>query len=884
MAYTLKQLTMAWTAAHGGVAPDATTLADLGNRAAQNAAGVMTDAQVLGFVLNSADNSTALAALSYQFFTGKSPTQQGLAYLTNSPDNPNDLNDPYYGKFNTENRYINFAANLGVAGEGKDVFAGKYGAMTFADYVASIYETIIGGTFAKAAGVDPAKAVADIVSRQAAILATAQASGMITPGMSQAQIDLALKAATAGYLLGEAIKADIGLYAAAANNFTLALVKGEAVYNTDITATYKPTPDQGVGSPVTTAPAEADVPGYAPPPPPPSPPAPQPFSFTLTSGGDAFTGAGLDDTFTSTPAAFNANDVLDGGAGNDTLTISGAFNGNYTPAAATFRNIETVNVTNTLSGVYLDSSGWTGVTKLNITAKDSMLNTAGATQDVTVTNTSQTRSTFAFNGGHDVTISIADSEGTIRVGTTTAATGAVVFSRTRSVTSQGTVTITGGTSLDVTLVAANAVNTTQSGAASLYGSELTTSIRIKGSAARTADTNTAGHYGDNFYVYDYYRGASAFVSTITTVEANGFSGLYFDGNALTTLKASNGGNITINNDIGSVSVSTTLDAMLDNTDGYLRDAGAVSTLNLTVKANGVTADLQMAALTALTIDGTGDTRLNNSGSTALTLVDASALTGDLAWTPVAQSGAITIKTGTGANSIDARNITGVVTFEGGAGNDTLYTQNNVNNVIHLGGGNNYFSGYGGATSTITAGAGNDTLWVNNGGVTVNAGDGNNQVHAGAGDMTIITGTGDDEISISGGTNTVDVGSGDDTVIIGSVDANGATQFASITGMGVGDTLNLFNVSNTSTLGAEVTGQTTLADYLNAAAAGSGSQANSLLRWFVMGGDLYIVSDASNFVGFDEGRDVVVKLVGSAGLATGLRAGQVDVVDAAITFL
>ena len=118
MAYTLKQLTMAWTAAHGGVAPDATTLADLGNRAAQNAAGVMTDAQVLGFVLNSADNSTALAALSYQFFTGKSPTKEGLAYLTNSPDNPNDLNDPYYGKFNTENRYINFAANLGVAGEG----------------------------------------------------------------------------------------------------------------------------------------------------------------------------------------------------------------------------------------------------------------------------------------------------------------------------------------------------------------------------------------------------------------------------------------------------------------------------------------------------------------------------------------------------------------------------------------------------------------------------------------------------------------------------------------------------------------------------------------------------------------------------------------------
>jgi S-layer protein len=237
MAYTTEQLVQAYTAVHDGVAPDAAAMTRIQFFVAQSVS-YPNDTQALNYIINSADDTTSLAALSYQFFTGKSPTKAGLDYLVHSADNGADLNDGYYSAFNIENRYINFSANLGVQGEGAAAFATKYGSMTFAAYVASIYETIIGSSYATAAGIDPAKAIADIVSRQAAILATAQGAGMIKPGATAAQIDIALKAATAGYLLGEAIKADVGVYASSANNFAVALATGTAVYNTDITQTY----------------------------------------------------------------------------------------------------------------------------------------------------------------------------------------------------------------------------------------------------------------------------------------------------------------------------------------------------------------------------------------------------------------------------------------------------------------------------------------------------------------------------------------------------------------------------------------------------------------------------------------------------------------------
>ena len=165
MALTFTQLVAAWTAATDGIAPDDLTTAVLSSLAVQIASGTGTDTQALTYIINNADKTTAIANLSYLFFTDKTPTKAGLDYLVNSTVNANDLNDPYYAKFGLENRAINFAANLGILGEGAAAFAATYGSMSFAAYVGAIYEEIVGSAFATLAGINPILAIADIVSR-----------------------------------------------------------------------------------------------------------------------------------------------------------------------------------------------------------------------------------------------------------------------------------------------------------------------------------------------------------------------------------------------------------------------------------------------------------------------------------------------------------------------------------------------------------------------------------------------------------------------------------------------------------------------------------------------------------------------------------------------
>ncbi len=715
MAYTAKQLTMAWTAVHDGLAPDAVTLADIQNKAAQAAAGAITDAQALSWVLNSADKTTALAVLSYQFFTGKSPTKAGLEYLVNSPTNANDLNDAYYAQFNTENRYINFAANLGVVGEGAAAFATKYGAMSFADYVASIYESIIGSSFAKAAGLDPAKAIADIASRQAAILATAQSSGMITPGMTQAQIDLAVKAAAAGYLMGEAIKADVGLYAAAANNFMLALAKGDPVYNTDITGTYKPAPGQGAGQAVDVAPSTDTLPGYVPPPaPPPPPPPPTARAFTLTTGPDNFSGTNLADTFSATHTTFNAADVLTGAGGADTLTITATTGALYTVAGATVTGIETANISNN-SGVEVTTTGWTGLTKLDITSHGETNAYASTSTDVTVS---------ASNGGgdmiiqgHDVTVTATSWTGG-DIGVT--ATGAVVVERTSSVTSNlGDITVSGGTTVDITMTPTNANNTSQPAAKAIVnGGSLTTSVTVQGPAYSAADPSHPGHNPGDVIVQDVNHASTTTAGTITMIDVDGYDELQIRDNALSTLKVGHGGDVTIDNDGLTTPVQTTLNltvnAMAHN--AKVTDQGVYTTLNLTVGPDGVDQDgltFDMAAVTTLNISGSGwfAGSLNSTAlqtvnitssnyvqfSTSMTNPNVTALNGSTATGVIdtqVDGGQTTVTTGSGADRVYVDGATITKAISTGAGDDLVML--NDSNVV--------------VSATINGGAGlSDTI-------------------------------------------------------------------------------------------------------------------------------------------------------------------------------
>jgi hypothetical protein len=178
--------------------------------------------------------TTSVAVTAYQFFTGSTPSAAGLNYLVNSPANGADLNDAYYGPFNVENRYINFAANLGLVGEGKAAFAATYGAMTYAQAVSAIYEKVIGRAQATAGGYDPDAAIADITGRKAYFDAVANER------LGGVDHELAVKAGLAGYIMAEAMKAHVGVYARAAENFYMDLSDGGASFGVDLVGVYGP--------------------------------------------------------------------------------------------------------------------------------------------------------------------------------------------------------------------------------------------------------------------------------------------------------------------------------------------------------------------------------------------------------------------------------------------------------------------------------------------------------------------------------------------------------------------------------------------------------------------------------------------------------------------
>ncbi len=193
-----------------------------------------TPRQVAWQMFDVTKDTTSVALSAYQFYTGLTPTGPGLDWLVSSPANFTDLNDGYYRRFSLENRYINFSANLGLAGEGRDFFFANYQHLTFAQAVEKAYDVIIGFQYASNAGIEPGDAINDIISRQAYFLDFA------SQRMPTYDRDLAAKAAMVGYIMAEAIKAEVGIYARSIENFYLDISDGTAEHHVNLIAVYGP--------------------------------------------------------------------------------------------------------------------------------------------------------------------------------------------------------------------------------------------------------------------------------------------------------------------------------------------------------------------------------------------------------------------------------------------------------------------------------------------------------------------------------------------------------------------------------------------------------------------------------------------------------------------
>jgi predicted Zn-dependent protease len=194
--------------------------------------GTMTLAAAIATIEGYADDTTSVATVSYQFFTGRTPTAAGLDYLVSSAANVADLNDPYYAKFGLENRYINFAVNLGKLGEGASAFQAQFAPLSLTQTVKAAYQQIFGAVASDAK-------VAAILNAAVTVngVAATRADYFAAYGLDGSN-GIGTKAAAVGYLLAEAVKADLGPYAIANNAFLSDLADGSAQYYVNLVQTY----------------------------------------------------------------------------------------------------------------------------------------------------------------------------------------------------------------------------------------------------------------------------------------------------------------------------------------------------------------------------------------------------------------------------------------------------------------------------------------------------------------------------------------------------------------------------------------------------------------------------------------------------------------------
>ena len=205
------------------------------------AAQSTTTAQIAAEVALAADATTSVATMSYQFFTGATPTPAGLDYLVSpTGSNTNNLNSRYYAQFSTENRYINFAVNLGKLGAGAAAFKAAYGSLSLTDATSKAYAAIFGAapTADKLAHLlnDP---VADghggAYARQN-YFAAYGGDGVTGVGT---------KAAMVGWLIAQADAAHVGVLETANMAYLLDLGMGKIAAAVDLVGVYHGTPYAG---------------------------------------------------------------------------------------------------------------------------------------------------------------------------------------------------------------------------------------------------------------------------------------------------------------------------------------------------------------------------------------------------------------------------------------------------------------------------------------------------------------------------------------------------------------------------------------------------------------------------------------------------------------
>ncbi|HEU4843180.1 MAG TPA: DUF4214 domain-containing protein, partial [Burkholderiaceae bacterium] len=226
-------------------------------------------------------------------------------------------------------------------------------------------------------------------------------------------------------------------------------------------------------------------------------PTPMGVILTLQHGPDVATGGAGNDTINAPSDAaggdtLEAQDSVDGALGTDTMNLATQ---GVVAGGAAVKNVETVNLSSGHAITSADLSGWTGLTKLNISGSGAIGGVVVAAG--TDVNVSAGHGNISLSGGHNVVLST--NGGNLVVGLGTAASGSVAAFNTTAggttsvdtsgfatvVSTDGAVTISDTTGFIVSAGASVALADRSAHAAALASASAA-------SAAALADTDAAG--------------------------------------------------------------------------------------------------------------------------------------------------------------------------------------------------------------------------------------------------------------------------------------------------------------------------------------------------------------------------------------------------------
>ena len=561
------------------------------------------------------------------------------------------------------------------------------------------------------------------------------------------------------------------------------------------------------------------------------------LTYTLTTGTDTITGTGGNDTInagalapngTTAATTLNALDVINGGAGNDTLVLDTTGDQNQS-IVGTISNIENLSILGTGSAIAdIDASAFSGTIKLQQTADTGVAvnNVTGQTLvlDRVVTGTTLTAALKATQASVALKAAAVAGDATFSVAGTALKTVNLTVDAT--VTGKSvTVADTGNTT--------EAANINASGASTVVvNSTALKTVTVSGAGAVNLTTGTAASTSVD---------ASASTGGLTLVTAMA-TGASFTGGAgkdtvtvgATTKAISMGaGNDTVNLSVAALGAGGTIDGgdgsdILNMTAANLATATSSATLGAAFAASianfeklGVGDTAGVVAIDAKYTDGIthfvsagtagGTLAINNmvanstfeligatTAAVTLALQDAtgvsdvmninfSATNGFANAAAVNAAGVETIKIVTDDTDTTAATtaFTGLlnvaaaksIVVSGDAGFN--FTGSTLTAVTSVDGSGLTASGAGGALTvttiattgvTVTGGAGNDVIVGSSaaGKVdTLTGGAGNDNITGGAGNDVISGGDGNDTLSGLAGNDTITGGAGDDTITTGT---------------------------------------------------------------------------------------------------------------------